>query len=274
MKLRFKIAMLTVGGMLGLGLAAFLANGVHEGIANAQRANIEPAEIAETALTPFYAQTATAPVIETSAYDDNTPIQPVEPTRGGATLRAQNNRWNTTTNNQPSLRPSVSSSQPIVVAIKDGPQLSGNTVNLGAIQFKTIFGMVSIPVETIAGLRMGDESRQSATVCLTNGDSLTGTLITDSVTIKTAWGGATITRDQIVSIVTTTEPVIWQPHEGRWKIIVAAPVGSEKDAAAEEGIDDGDAADEPPTFDPVVTPKTSGVSPLQLDPDSRIVSET
>ena len=65
-------------------------------------------------------------------------------------------------------------------------------VNLSALQFKTLFGPVSIPVSTIEGVRMADDPRQPATICLTNSDSLTGVLTTDSVTIKTAWGGATI----------------------------------------------------------------------------------
>ena len=41
--------------------------------------------------------------------------------------------------------------------------------------------------------------------------------------MKTEWGSATIARDHIVSIVTSPEPMTWQQHEGRWRMIPTQP---------------------------------------------------
>jgi hypothetical protein len=142
------------------------------------------------------------------------------------------------------FRPSSAlSTQPIIVAIKEGPQLSGVLVEVNALQVKTVFGQVSIPLDRIAGIRIADDPRQPATICLSNGDSLTGALATDALTIKTEWGSATIARDHIVSIVTSTEPKTWQQHEGRWRISPVEPQPHEDntDKAGESKKTQGDA---------------------------------
>ena len=113
-----------------------------------------------------------------------------------------------------------------------------------------MFGPVTIPVSAIAGLRMGDDPRQPATICLSNGDSLTGMLATNAVTIKTAWGSATIGRDHIVSI-TTSQQTSWEQHEGRWRIVAAASESAEEaygGATAAEGIEEAVDAVPPAEF--------------------------
>lgn len=164
----------------------------------------------------------------------------------------------------PDDAPLAVSMQPIVVAIKEGPQLRGEPVELSALQVKTIFGPVSIPLERIAGVRTADDSRQPATICLSNGDSLTGFLATDSITIKTEWGSATIARDHIVSIVTKTEPVTWQQHEGRWRIIPVEPITRAADAdVAKEKVREVDAAPRPTQFD---SPAPAAPQSIESDP--------
>ena len=154
------------------------------------------------------------------------------------------------------------SMQPIVVAIKDGPQLHGEPVALSALQVKTIFGPVSIPLDRIAGVRIADDSRQPATICLSNGDSLTGVLATDAITIKTEWGSATIARDHIVSIATTAEPMTWQQKEGRWRIIPIEPVPRADDTDdTKEQVGDVDARAQPPQNDSPTTATPSGSDP-------------
>ena len=183
-------------------------------------------------------------------------LQPAQPQPVRASLRYDS---------QPHRGLSVPSSQPIIVAIKDGPQLSGGLVDLDAFEFKTIFGPVSVPVNTILGIRMADDPRQPATVCLSNGDSLTGVLANDSVTIKTGWGGATIARDHIISIETTNEPVTWQQHDGRWKITVTAAEPLEGEAEGEDKSEPGkkEGALEPPSLiDPEDAPAASN-TPLE-----------
>jgi hypothetical protein len=154
------------------------------------------------------------------------------------------------------------SAQPIIVAIKEGPQLRGELVELGALQVKTIFGQVSIPLDRISGIRIADDPRQPATICLSNGDSLTGELATDALTIKTEWGSATIARDHIVSIVTSTEPVTWQQHEGRWRISPVEPQPREDetdDAKKQQGKVESQATPQPIEVAP------SGTSTAPMD---------
>lgn len=246
MKLRFSVA--TIVGLLGLVLLGLLARGLHDGKANAQRVQFAQAE------PPREAAAADAP----QAFFANE-LQPSEPALAAPSVRSQPARFD----RQPHRGLSAPSTQPIVIAIKNGPQLKGDTVDLGAFEFKTIFGPVSIPVNTIAGLRMADDPRQPATICLSNGDSLTGVLATESVTIKTAWGGATVGRDHIVSIVTTSEPVTWQQHEGRWRVAVEESVGGEPE---EVDRSETEAANERPQLDSTSSPPTSSTTPLQTLP--------
>ena len=206
MKSRFAIATVTVLSLLSLALVGFLTHGLYDGKANAQRVKF-PAK--EQALGRLPANSPAA-----SLSSDSSEWQLSAPTTDPY-------------DNRPHRGLSVPSSHPIVVAIKDGPILSGDLVNLGAFEFTTIFGKVSIPVNTIVGMRMAEDPRQPATICLSNGDSLTGVLATDSVVINTAWGRATIMRERIISIVTTTDPVTWEQRDGRWRIAVAEPAKSE-----------------------------------------------
>ncbi len=136
---------------------------------------------------------------------------------------------------------SVPPMHPITVVIKGGPQLRGEPVNLAAFAFTTVFGPVSIPVNTIRGVRMADDPREPAAICLSNGDCLTGLLTTDSITINTAWGGATIVRDHIVSIRTSADPLSWHEQNGRWTIVTDVTDATEPDAKhAEESGEAGD----------------------------------
>jgi hypothetical protein len=236
-------------------LLGLLARGLHEGKANAQRVQFADQEPPREA----------APAVSPPAFFSANEFSPDEPTLGPPSVRSQPARFDS----QPHRGLSTPSTQPIVIAIKDGPQLKGDTVDLAAFKFKTIFGQISIPVNTIAGLRMADDPRQPATICLSNGDSLTGVLATDSVTIKTAWGGATVGRDHIVSIVTTSEPVTWQQHEGRWRIAVGEAV--EKSVGGEpEEVDryETEAANEAPQFDSTSPLPSAASRPFQLLPDS------
>jgi hypothetical protein len=239
MKPRLTIATVTVLSLLGLILLGFLWHDTYEGKANAQRIRM-PAD--EQTLTPIPAEARQANVT----------------TNGGSwQLGASSSDPYSV---QPPRGLSVPSSHPIVIDIKNGPELSGELVDLSAFNFKTIFGLASIPVNTIVGMRMADDPRQPATICLANGDSLTGVLTTESVTIKTSWGGATIGRDHIVSIVTTTDPVTWQPDGDRGKITVTKPEASESEGEDQDArIDEAHPADQPPALvpDPAPTPSTS-----------------
>lgn len=240
MKSRLTIATITVLGLLGLVLTGLLALGLQAERATAQRLSL-PEQRQTLELAPANAPPAFV------ASDSN------QFSQAGSISARSTGGPATRYGVQPHRGLSVASTQPIVVDIKDGLKLSGEPVNLAAFELETIFGPVSIPVNTVAGLRTADDPRQLATVCLSNGDSLTGVLATESVTIKTAWGGATIGREHIVSIVTTAEPIAWQRHDGRWRIAPAKPVMSEADGEEIFKPSDQGNASEPPK---VIYPST------------------
>ena len=201
MKSRLTVASITLLGMLGLILVGYLVDGSHEGKANAQRAVLRAGS------------------------------QPPAPSSNNSPqFFVGSNQFQPPRFREPHRSLSVAATEPIVVSVKDGPQLDGEPVDLAMSQFETIFGPVAIPMNAIAGLRMAEDAREPVTICLTNGDSLTGVLATDSVTIKTSWGGATIGRDHIVSIATLTRPATWGQRNGRWTMI-----RSVETAPAEEG---------------------------------------
>jgi hypothetical protein len=193
--------------------------------------------------------TISAPASETADRNVDRPPRPralTEPSRGFSS---------------PFLAPSPVSTPRIMVTVQEGPELSGEPVNLNALQINTAFGPVSIPLNQIAGIRTLDDPGRSFSVCLTNGDSLTGALASDAITIKTRWGSATIGRAHLVSIVTSTEPVNWQLQDGRWRLVPVEPAQSEAETEPMESQAGGtapnpaDSSPPPPlSFDFLPTP--------------------
>ncbi len=254
---RITRATFTVVSLAGLVLLGLLICSLNAGRANAQRID-----------TPFKGHVSSQlPVESPPVVRAGNRYHPTQPTIISP-LGDQSPRFDS----QPYDASSAVLIQPIVVAIKDGSQLRGEPVEVSALQVKTIFGPVSIPIYRVAGVRLADDPRQPATICLSNGDSLTGVLSTDSITIRTEWGSATIARDHIVSIVTTAEPVTWQQHEGRWRIIpvesVTRATGSDD---TNEQVGDVDAGAQPTQLDcpTPATPRPSRSDPtLAAEPSS------
>jgi hypothetical protein len=233
---RFKRATFTVVSFAGLVLVGLLLGSLNAGRVNAQRIDAPPN--AEPVPIPHFPTVTSHPTVRAG---DRYPVpQRAAPARFG--------------DHSGGFRASESSKQPIVVTIKDGPQLRGEPVGLGALHVNTIFGTVNIPLDRIAGVRTADDPQQPATICLSNGDSLTGVLGNEAITINTQWGTATIARNHMVSIVTTTEPVTWQQHEGRWRISPVEPQPSNKETGdTKEQAADANVQTLPPQPGPVTT---------------------
>lgn len=121
---------------------------------------------------------------------------------------------------QPRRAFAETSLQPVIVQIKDGPQLRGVPVNLAVIEFNGVFGRIAVPLECISGIRVDNQAKNATTICFWNGDCLTGSLVTETISIKTPWGSATIGREHLVSIL-TTEEVKWEQRDGRWQLTPA-----------------------------------------------------
>jgi hypothetical protein len=241
MRSRFTVATATFVTLLGFVLLGLMTQGNYGGSAKAQRVSI-PAD--QGSVRGNWSSAPAA--LQDSRTEPPRQVLPAAGYSAGSIPPLEGHP-----------RLGVSSSHPIVVAIKDGPELHGNLVERNALQFQTVFGLVSIPINTILGVRMAEDPRQPATICLWNGDSLTGTLTGGALTMNTAWGSATIAGDHIISVVTTEQPAQWKQNAGRWYIVVRegeelAPPDTEQQCEGQKS----DAADRPPSLEMLPGPQT------------------
>ena len=141
-----------------------------------------------------------------------------------------------------SSRPSSSLSrlQPhsVTINLLDGMKLSGQLTEVDQWNMKTSFGTTSLPLSTVAGMRMAQEGDAITTVVLHNGDQLTGAVQLDLVVIQTEWGRAEINGDHISSIL-FTPGLKWTAETGlngmRWKLVANDPPRPTPTAAAAPG---------------------------------------
>jgi|GEM_PF-2821913 len=136
----------------------------------------------------------------------------------------------------PSSVPSVSRSsaslsrklqpQSVTINLLDGMKLSGQLTQDDQWTMKTSFGTTSLPLSTVAGMRMAQEGDAITTVVLHNGDQLTGAVNLDLVVIETEWGRAEINGNHISSIL-FTPGLKWTAETGlngmRWKLVADEP---------------------------------------------------
>ena len=136
--------------------------------------------------------------------------------------------------------PSLSRLQPqsVTINLLDGMKLSGQLTEVDQWNMKTSFGTTSLPLSTVAGMRMAQEGDAITTVVLHNGDQLTGAVQLDLVVIQTEWGRAEINGDHISSIL-FTPGLKWSSETGlngmRWKLVANDPPRPTPPAAAAPG---------------------------------------
>jgi hypothetical protein len=112
--------------------------------------------------------------------------------------------------------------QSVTVTLLNGNTMSGTLSEVDQWPMKTSLGTTNVPVSAVAGVRMAQEGNATTTVVLHNGDSITGALQLDHVTIQTDWGRAEIFGTHVTSIL-FTPGLKWSSEPGlngtRWKLI-------------------------------------------------------
>src|SRR5262249_38595435 len=74
-----------------------------------------------------------------------------------------------------------------VVKLRSARSLSG-TVSMSKFRLRAPYGLVEVPRRALASIQFADIEKGTATLVLTNGDSLSGILLDDEVELATAHG--------------------------------------------------------------------------------------
>ena len=117
----------------------------------------------------------------------------------------------------PKLQP-----QSVTVVLITGATMTGTLAEADQWTMKTSLGTTSLPLSAVAGVRMAQEGNPTSTVVLHNGDTLTGAVQLDHVTIQTDWGRAEIFGTHVASVL-FTPGLKWTSEPGlngtRWKLV-------------------------------------------------------
>lgn len=114
----------------------------------------------------------------------------------------------------------------VVVQLLSGDHLNGTLAQAADLPMRSSFGEIRIPYSEIAGIRLAREGSVSSTVVLHNGDTVTGAVTLDTVTIETDWGKAEVNGSSISSLnfVPATKWVSENGMSGtRWKLVADEP---------------------------------------------------
>lgn len=97
----------------------------------------------------------------------------------------------------------ATASRPVTVTVQlhEGHPIEGTLVESNLLQMKSSFGDVSIPLSEVAGIKLAGEGNATTTIVLHNGDSVTGAVKLDEVTVQTTWGKAEINGGSISSLL-------------------------------------------------------------------------
>ncbi len=98
------------------------------------------------------------------------------------------------------------SGQPVdmfYIRLGNNRTMSGSIDGFDQFEIETRFGKVSMPMDQVAGIKFHTDTKDSAVVVMSNGDSVTGIPTIPAVKLKTDWGQADIEPKSIVSLTTT-----------------------------------------------------------------------
>ena len=140
---------------------------------------------------------------------------------------------------KPVARAVASSSKvrPLSVSIDllSSKNLSGTLTDTTTLEMRTSFGIASIPLSEVAGIRFASADNASTTVVMLNGDSITGATDVKLVSIETEWGMATINGPNIASIL-FVPGLVWNAQSGlngkRWNLVNKKTSPKQPEAAA------------------------------------------
>ena len=88
----------------------------------------------------------------------------------------------------------------VFVSISRNNNISGKIVDLDTLKVETAFGVVSIPMTKIDGIKMHSDAKDNAVIAFKNGDLVTGKVVLDTVKLKTRWGTAHINTEKVETI--------------------------------------------------------------------------
>jgi len=101
-------------------------------------------------------------------------------------------------------------------------KIAGTLTDATSLEMRTAFGLASIPLSEVAGIRFASADNASTTVVMLNGDSITGATDIKLMTVETEWGVATI-NGQNISSVLFVPGLAWNPQAGlngkRWNLV-------------------------------------------------------
>lgn len=149
----------------------------------------------------------------------------------------------------PGATPASAATRSALIELRSGLALEGH-LRCVPIPCQAVFGQASLPLETILGIRMSDELTSveggeprpaGATIILSNGDSLTGMPQIEVLHLQTEWGEAIVKLSHLKSLLLTGEKVIWEEHDGRWRLTPAPTPTEDRETPAESA----DSAAEP-----------------------------
>ncbi len=97
---------------------------------------------------------------------------------------------------EPKIRPLT-----VNIELLSQASIAGTMTEANQIDIKTAFGVATIPMSEIAGIRLATAQDASTTIVMLNGDSITGATDIKQITIDTEWGSARINGSAIQAIL-------------------------------------------------------------------------
>lgn len=117
--------------------------------------------------------------------------------------------------------------RPLTVAtgLTDDTTITGTLMDSTSLNIKTAFGVASIPLSEVAGIRFPAADDASTTVVMLNGDSITGATDLKFVSVETTWGSAKINGQNIATML-FVPGLAWQSATNlggkRWMLVETA----------------------------------------------------
>lgn len=105
----------------------------------------------------------------------------------------------------PKPTPNLPTDSQHYIRLNDEQAMAGTLDGLDAFEMTTQFGMASIPMKEVAGIKFHTDQQNAAIVVLHNGDSITGTPTVAIVKLLTDWGQADIDAKSISSLTTSAQ---------------------------------------------------------------------
>jgi hypothetical protein len=102
-------------------------------------------------------------------------------------------------------RQSRGSGKEDVVKIRRGRPLWG-TISTSKFRLRAPYGLIEVPRQALASIRFADIGKGTATLILTNGDTLSGLLLDDEIDLTTAHGRESIRKEKVEEIGFHLEP--------------------------------------------------------------------